>query len=126
MPEIKMGLGLTPGQTEFMRFGLDSHRRFRDVMYWGELYDVTAAKQAAMVDEVVEDERVTARAKSVIATWTDNPGHALSIFKMYYRKPYIDRIRERRKEQDWKDNLIKVLFAPETRAALEQIQAMMG
>jgi enoyl-CoA hydratase/carnithine racemase len=124
MPEIKMGLGLTPGQTEIMRFGIDSNRHFRDVMYFGELYDVQSAKQAGLVDEVVEED-VIARAKQIVTTWANNPGHALSIFKTYYRKPYADRIRERMKDQDWKTNLIDVLFSPEVRKALAFSQSMM-
>lgn len=126
MPEIKMGLGLTPGQTEIMRFGLDSNRLFREVMYNGELFDVNSAKDKGLVDEVVEERMLVARAKEVVTTWTDNPGQAFGIFKTYYRKPFADRIRERRSLQDWQDNLVKLVFAQETREAIERAQSMMA
>jgi enoyl-CoA hydratase/carnithine racemase len=126
MPEIKMGLALTPGQTEIMRFGLDSNRLFREVMYNGELFDVDSAKEKGLVDEVVEEQMLIARAKDVITTWTDNPGQAFGILKTYYRKPFADRVRERRKEQDWHENLVKLVFAQETRQALERAQSMMA
>jgi enoyl-CoA hydratase/carnithine racemase len=126
MPEIKMGLGLTPGQTEIMRFGLDSNRLFREVMYHGELFDVNSAKEKGLVDEVVEEPMLIARAKEVITTWMDNPGQAFGIFKTYYRKPFADRIRDRLKEEGWKDDLVQLVFAQETREALERAHSMMA
>jgi hypothetical protein len=40
MSEIKLGLALTIAQSEIMQFGYDSHKKFRDLMYFGRMLDV--------------------------------------------------------------------------------------
>ena len=54
MSEIKIGLPLSIAQSEIMRFGLDSDKKFRDVMYFGKIMDVNEAKALEIVDEIVE------------------------------------------------------------------------
>lgn len=118
MNEIKIGLGLSIVQTEIMRFGFDSDKKFRDIMYWGELFDVERAKEQGIVDEIVEEDRLIPRAKEVISSWIDNPGRAFTLLKTSLRKPYADRMRRRLRDEDWASGF-NCMFDKGTRALLE-------
>jgi enoyl-CoA hydratase/carnithine racemase len=125
MSEIKIGLGLSISQTEIMRFGLDGNKTFRKIMYDGNLYDVNSAKEAGLVDEIVEEAELMNRAKAVVKGWIDNPGRAFMMLKYGYRLPHADRIRNRLKNENWQD-LFKIFFDKGTRGALEMVIKMMG
>ena len=123
MNEIKIGLGLSIVQTEVVRFGMDSDRKYRDLMYNGDMYDVTGAKNFGIVDEVVEEDQLIPRAKEIVCKWIDNPGRAFMLLKYSMRKPYEDRMRQRLKDEDWQ-SAFKIMFDPQTRKFLE-LGAMM-
>jgi len=125
MSEIKIGLALSIVQTEIMRFGLDSDKKFRDVMYFGERYSVDQAKELEMVDEIVEEDQLIERAKQIVTGWIDNPGRAFMLLKYSLRKPAEDRMRQRLKDENWQEGF-NCMFDPQTRATLELVQKMMG
>ena len=77
MNEIKIGLGLSIVQTEVVRFGLDSDRKFRDVMYFGEMYDVQKAKEIGIVDEIVEEDQLIATGQAAGLPVDRQPGTRL-------------------------------------------------
>ena len=118
MNEIKIGLGLSIVQTEIVRFGLDSDRRFRDVMYFGDMYDVQKAKEFGIVDEIVEEDQLIARAKQLVSQWIDNPGRAFMLLKSSMRKPYEDRMRQRLRDENWQEHF-NIMFDKRTRQFLE-------
>jgi len=118
MNEIKIGLGLSIVQTEVVRFGLDSDKRYRDVMYNGEMFDVQKAKEIGIVDEIVEEDQLILRAKQVVSQWIDNPGRAFMLLKTSMRKPYEDRMRQRLRDEDWKSGF-NIMFDKQTRQFLE-------
>ena len=124
MSEIKIGLGLSIAQTEVMRFGLDSDKKFRDVLYFSKMYGVEEAKEKELVDEIVEEDQLIARAKQVISQWIDNPGRAFITLKYSLKKPIEERIKNYLKTEDWQSPL-NCFFDPGTRKTLEAVQAMM-
>ncbi|OHD63548.1 MAG: hypothetical protein A2176_07120 [Spirochaetes bacterium RBG_13_51_14] len=118
MNEIKIGLGLSIVQTEIVRFGLDSDRRFRDVMYFGEMFDVQKARELGIIDEIVEEDALITRSKQVVSQWIDNPGRSFMLIKGSLRKPYEDRMRQRLRDEDWGPGF-NIMFDKKTRAMLE-------
>jgi enoyl-CoA hydratase/carnithine racemase len=124
MSEIKIGFGLSVVQTEIMRFGLDSNKKFREVMYFGERYNVEKAQALGLVDELVADEQLIPRAKEVITTWIDNPGRAFMNLKQGLRFPTAERMKRYLKETDWQDGF-KCFFDPQVRMSLEMVRKMM-
>jgi enoyl-CoA hydratase/carnithine racemase len=118
MNEIKIGLGLSIVQTEVVRFGMDSDRKFRDLMYNGEMFDVNRTKELGIVDEIVEEDQLIPRAKEIVCKWIDNPGRAFMLLKYSMRKPYEDRMRQRLKDEDWQ-SAFKIMFDKQTRQLLE-------
>ena len=118
MNEIKIGLGLSIVQTEVVRFGLDSDKRYRDVMYNGEMFDVQKAKEIGIVDEIVEEDQLIPRAKQVVSQWIDNPGRAFMLLKTSMRKPYEDRMRQRLRDEEW-EPAFNIMFDKQTRQFLE-------
>jgi enoyl-CoA hydratase/carnithine racemase len=124
MSEIKLGLPLSIAQSEIIRFGLESNKLFRDVMYFGKMFDVTKALELGIVDEVVEGDELLERAKTIISRWIDNPGRAFIRLKEGLRKPIADRIRKRIAEENWQEGLT-CFFNKDVRATLEFVQQMM-
>ncbi len=125
MSEVKIGLGLSIVQTALMRFGLDSEKRYRDVMFFGERYDVEGAKAVGLVDEIVEDDQLLPRAKEIVTTWIDNPGKSFMLLKYSQRRPYEDEMRTYLEKENWQEGL-NCLFHPDTRATLEIVKNMMS
>lgn len=101
MSEIRIGVPLSVAQSAIMRFGLDSDKKFRDVMYFGEMMDVTKALQKEIVDETVEAQELIPRAKAIISMWIDNPGRSFSRIKEELKKETGDYIKKRMAEKDW-------------------------
>jgi enoyl-CoA hydratase/carnithine racemase len=124
MSEIKLGLALTIAQSEIMQFGYDSHKKFRDLMYFGRMLDVNSAKEYGIADEIVEEADLISRAKAVISKWIDNPGRAFTKLKEGLKKPTADRIRKRLQEEDWKP-AFKCFFDKDVRGAIEFVMSMM-
>lgn len=124
MSEIKLGLPLSFAQAEVMRFGYDSDKKFRDLMYFARMLDINGAKEYGLVDEIVEDADLIPRAKAVIAQWIDNPGRAFIKLKQSLRKPTADRIRKLIAEENWQESL-QCFFDKDVRASLEFVMSMM-
>lgn len=118
MNEIKIGLGLSIVQTEVVRFGLDSEKKFQSVMFNGEMFDVNKSKELGIVDEIVEEEQLIPRAKEIVKKWIDNPGRAFMLLKTSMRKPYEDRMRQRLKNEDWQ-SAFNIMFDKQTRQFLQ-------
>ncbi len=124
MTEIKIGLGLSIVQTEIMRFGLNSDRTYRDVMFNGERYGVEKALEMGIVDELADEENLMPRAKQIVTLWWDNPGKAFSLLKESQRIPTLDRMKHYLASNRWREAL-NCMFHPETRATLEFVNKMM-
>ncbi len=125
MSEIKIGLGLSIVQTEIMRFGFDSDRKFRDVMFFGEMFDVNRAKELDIVDELVEEENLLPRAKEIITGWMSGPGNAFTLLKRSQRAPCAGRMRHRLENENWKE-AFNCFFDEATRGAVNMVIKMMG
>lgn len=124
MSEIKLGLGMTVAHTEIMRFGLETPRRFREILFEGALHGVEQAKELGLVDEVVPGERLLDRAKEIVLGWASNPGSGFGSLKTSYRKPIVDRIRALIQDGRWRGEFT-TLLEERTRATLEKARKMM-
>jgi enoyl-CoA hydratase/carnithine racemase len=125
MSEIKIGLSLSIAQSAVMRFGLDSDKRFRDVMYFGEMVDVTKALEMEIVDEVVEEENLIPRAKQIISQWIDTPSRPFIQIKQALKADTKRRIERTLKEENWQEPLVHTLLSKKVKATLEFVQAAM-
>ena len=124
MSEIKIGLGLSIVQTEMMRFGLDGDKKYRDVMYFGERYNVDKALSLGIIDEIVEEDKLLERGAELIKLWMDNPARAFILLKKSLRQPTFDRMKHYLDTTNWGEGL-NCLFDPQTRATLEVVVKMM-
>ena len=124
MNEIKLGLGLSVVQTEIMRFGLDSEKLFRQILFFGERCGVTEARAMGIVDDLATGDLLE-KSAAVISAWMDNPGGAFSLLKLSQRKAAADRMRQRLKEENWQKNF-NCLFDPAVRGTLEAVQRAMS
>jgi enoyl-CoA hydratase/carnithine racemase len=124
MSEIKIGLPLSIAQHEVMRFGFDSDLKFRDVMFFGEMVDVHRAKELRLVDEVVAEDQLMARAVQVIKLWIDTPNRPFIRMKQLLRMDVAARIRKKLKEENWHEGLT-CFFDDNVRQTLQFVQASM-
>jgi enoyl-CoA hydratase/carnithine racemase len=125
MSEIKIGLGLSIAQSAVLRFGLDSDKRFRDVMYFGNMVDVTTAKQMELVDETVEEENLIPRAKQIISLWIDTPNRPFIQIKQALKADTAKQIQKTLGEEDWQERMVQTLLSKDVKATLEFVQAGM-
>jgi len=125
MSEIKIGLPLSIVQSGVIRFGLNSDRIYRDVMYFGEMLTPDQAKAIGAIDEIVPADQLIARAKELICKFIDNPGRAFIKIKEGLKKPTADAIQARLDQNDWQQGL-NCFFDPQVRSALEFVMKMMG
>lgn len=124
MSEIRLGLPLSLAQAEIMRFGFDSDKKYRDMMYFGKMLNVEQAKEFGILDEIVEEADLMPRAKTVVSKWIDNPGRAFTKLKEGLKRPAADRIRQRVAQEDWQTTL-NCFFNKDVRGALEFVLSMM-
>jgi enoyl-CoA hydratase/carnithine racemase len=125
MSEIKIGLGLTIAQASIVRFGLDSDRCYRNVMYFGEMVGVDTALEMKMVDEVVEEENLINRAKEVICTWIDTPNRPFIPIKQNLKAETAKKIHRDLKTENWQNSLSNALLNKEVKATLSFVQDAM-
>lgn len=124
MSEIKIGLALSVAQSNVVRFGLDSDRTFRDVMFFGEMVGVEKALEIGMVDEIVEENSLIARAKEIVTLWIDTPNRPFINIKKLARQDWVEKIQKELEKGEWKAPL-KCFTDPEVRATLEFVKSML-
>ncbi|MEA1967438.1 MAG: enoyl-CoA hydratase/isomerase family protein [Thermodesulfobacteriota bacterium] len=124
MSEIKIGVPLSVAQSAVMRFGLDSDKKFRDVMYFGEMVDVTKALKMEIVDETVNAEELIDKAKAIVSLWIDTPARPFCRIKEELKYSTGENIRKRLKQDDWHDAL-NCFFKKEVKDTLAFVQSTM-
>ena len=124
MSEVKIGVPLSTAQSAVMRFGLDSDKKFRDVMYFGEMIDVNTALEREMVDQVVDADKLIETAKFMVALWIDTPARPFIGLKKELRHATGEQIRKRLTETDWHPGL-NCFFKKEVRDTLAFVQSTM-
>lgn len=125
MSEIKIGLPLSPVMSEVMRFGLDTDKKFRDIMYFGNMINPETAKEMGIVDEIVEPDQLLERAKEIVKMWIDTPGRPFIPMKSMLKAEAVGKIKHLQATQPWKEAL-ECFFYKDVRGALEFTQAMMA
>jgi len=125
MSEIKLGLALSLAQSAVMRFGFDSDKKFRDMMYFGKMFKVEQAAEFGIVDQMVSDgTELIPAAKKVVGKWIDNPGRAFTKLKEGIKKPVADRVRQQLATENWIEGF-KCFFDKDVRGAIEFVMSMM-
>ncbi len=125
MSEIKIGLALSVAQSAVVRFGLDSDKRYRDVMYFGEMVGVDKALEMEMVDEVVEGDTLIDRAKEIICLWIDTPNRPFIQIKDELKSTVAGRIRKDLATGQWKPLMADTLMNKQVKETLSFVQSMM-
>lgn len=127
MTEIKIGLSLTPAEAEIMLYGLDSDKKYRDVVFGGELFSPIDAVNREILDELVDDQgELISRAKAKICSMIDTPGQPFIGLKQLQRKQRAAIIRNNIDSFDM-NNLVQTFTNPAILKALNFIkQALAG
>lgn len=87
MPEINIGLGLTPVEGEIMRFGLDNDKNFRDIIWGGQFISPREAFKRSILDELIDNqEELIAKAKAKVRQLIDKPGRSFIMLKRLQKR----------------------------------------
>lgn len=124
MSEIKIGLPLSVAQSGIVRYGLDSERTYRDVIYFAEMVGVEKALELGMVDEIVEEDQLIARAKELVTMWIDTPNRPFIPIKKLMRQEFVDQIRANHGDGSWKEGL-RCFLQDDVRGTLEFVHSML-
>jgi enoyl-CoA hydratase/carnithine racemase len=126
MTEIKLGLALSPAEAGIMKFGLDTDKKYRDVIFGGELFDPATAVQREIFDELVEDPAsLLIRAKAKVNAFIDHPGRSFIGLKIMEKKEQAACIRKDIDEFDW-NVLVEQFTSQEILAALRFAKQALG
>jgi enoyl-CoA hydratase/carnithine racemase len=125
MPEINIGIPLSNAEAEIMKFGLDSDKNYRDLMFTGNQISPEAAFQKGIVDELVADGgELVARAKAKVCSLMDAPGKAFIMLKQVEKRQTAEYIRESNETFDW-NGYADCFFHEPVVAEIKKIKASM-
>lgn len=123
MTEIKIGLALTPAEMEIMRFGLDTDKNMRDIIFKGELFGTAEALERGIFDELVETpEELMEKAKAKVVALIDTPGRPFILLKEFQKKHAAEKIQKGLKEYSW-DELVKTFTDEQVVGTLKMVYA---
>ena len=125
MSEINIGVPLSAVQTAIMKFGLDSDRIYRNLIYFGNLITSADAFQKNIVDELLAPEELMDRAKKIIASWMDTPGTPFIRLKQELKREAITTLKSRLSEKERYQNL-DFFLNKEVQASIARVQASMA
>jgi len=94
MPEIKLGMSLSPSHCEIMRFGLETQRNWKEVIYKGERITAPVALEMGIIDELVDAADLLEKAKAKVREYIDTANRPFMKIKADYRKFAARQIRE--------------------------------
>lgn len=126
MTEIKIGLALTLVQGAVMRFGLDTDKKYRDVIYKGEFFAPDYAVAQEIFDELAEnEEELLEKAKAKVASMIDTPGQPFIILKELEKMQTVDWLKGKMKEVDW-EPLVTTFTDEKVVNTLKMVKAALG
>lgn len=126
MTEIKIGLSLTLVQGAVMRFGLDTDKKYRDVIYKGEFFAPDYAIAREIFDELAEnEEELLEKAKAKVTSMIDTPGRPFIILKELEKMQTVDWLKNKMKEVDW-EPLVTTFTDEKVVNTLKMVKAALG
>ncbi len=125
MTEIKLGLSLTPAEAGLMRWGLDTEKKYRDIIFKGQLISVVDAAGREILDELVEEDKLIEAAKAKISDLIDQPGRSFIALKRVHRENQASLMRSGVDRFDWNE-MVKVFTDPKIIGALKAVKAQIG
>lgn len=115
VPELKVGIPFPSPAVEILRFAA-STRHLQQLVYLGRAYDPETAHRLGLVDEVVDQANVSARALEIADELGSMPVARFGITKRQLRAPSVDRMDRFGAKID--PEVLAAWKAPETHAAI--------
>jgi len=126
MPEINIGIPLSNTEAEIIKFGFDSGKNYRDMMFTGVQINPEVALQKGLVDELAADEaELLEKAKAKINVMMDAPGRAFVMLKQVQKRHVADYIQANSSKFDWQ-GYAACFFRGPVVEAMKKIKASMG
>ena len=126
MTEIKLGLSLTPAEAGLMRWGLDTEKNYRDIIFKGDLIPITEAVERGIFDELADTpEELMEKAKAKVVALIDTPGRPFIGLKKVHRAHHASIIRQGIDEFDFNE-LVKVFTDEKVINTLKMVKQALG
>lgn len=94
MPEIKLGMSLSPCHSEIMKFGLETNKNWKEVVYKGQRIAAPVAVEMGIIDELVDEAELLEKAKAKVCEYIDTPNRPFIAMKAGHRKFAARQARE--------------------------------
>ncbi|SMC51552.1 enoyl-CoA hydratase [Desulfocicer vacuolatum DSM 3385] len=125
MSEINIGVPLSAVQTNIMKFGLDSDRVYRNLMYFGKLINSEDALAQHVVDEILDPATLMERAKKIVSSWMNTPGTPFIRLKQELKREATALLEKRVSEKERYQKL-DFFLNKEVKASMARVQASMA
>lgn len=126
MTEIHIGLSITTIEAEIMKFGLDSDKNYRDVIFSGQLMHPQDVIQKGIFDELVADEsELLPKAKATVSALIDTPGRPFMMMKQLEKRQTAEYMLETLHKFDW-DTFARFFFNEKVLATLTKVKESMA
>jgi enoyl-CoA hydratase/carnithine racemase len=94
MPEIKLGMSLSPSHGEIMKYGLETNKNWKEVIYKGERITAPVALEMGIIDELVDEAELLKKAKAKVCEYIDTPNRPFIAMKASQRRLAAKQTRE--------------------------------
>ena len=94
MPEIKLGMSLSPSHGEIMKFGLETNKNWKEVIYTGKRFPAPVALEMGIIDELVDEAELLTKAKAKVCEYIDTPNRPFMALKATQRRFAAQQTRE--------------------------------
>ena len=118
LAEVRVGVGLPAGLMEIVRASVHPND-MRLLLQNGQPFSAQKAHEAGIVDEIVEEQLLYAKALEVAHSYAQLPPQAFATVKDQVRRPVIDRLAAEVKAS--KTSAPKAWFSEETTAAMAKM-----
>ncbi len=94
MSEIKLGMSLSPCHAEIMRFGLETNKNWKEVIYNGQRIPAPVALEMAILDELVDETELMEKAKAKVCEYIDTPNRPFISLKEIQKRYAAQKARQ--------------------------------
>lgn len=109
MPEITLGIGVTQGIMEILRYSIPNIKSLQDILFKGELMNFQSMWNYELTDNIKDFDTLMSMAKQKILKFDENKV-VFADYKTNMRRPTIERLNNILSKNDWKQIVIEYIL----------------
>ncbi len=117
--EIGFGSSVFAGSVDMLKFCVGD-RAAQEILYSGAMYTAEQAIEIGLVDQIVSEEDLSERARTVAWEFAQKNGRAFKSIKLLLRRPVVEAMRSREAESI--REFVDIWYSPDTWSQLQEIK----